>query len=408
MKFDIFFSICQAKIDGVMPSERKMFDNFFDQVTLADSLGFDTAWIAESHLSSEVQKKNLRPVIPNFSGEVGLNTDILQLAYGVYSRTKRITVGSAIKNILCNGGPLAQAEAIKTFLSLKKHSSHQDRRIKLGFASGRFEYSNRPFGIRPRNELEQAVWSILKGKIFQEATEVFLKSLRGDVFSSKDIRAKKITSNDFREDKKWEAVKETYKHELCDDFSQEYFAFQPFWEFETLKIIPQEPNLDDIDFYLGSHDPSTQVLANSVLPCRVFNLSITPSKTIKETHQRMSALYEQKGLSWHREYMPRTVLVFVDNDPLLSDHQRNKRAKEYASKVLSQYWKALVGTLDTKKIQQAVDNALYGCPKQVAMQLKERFHPKDCLMLWFDFYCHDNKQVKNSMKTFVEEVVPLV
>ena len=56
VEFDIFFSICQTEVHGYMPSERVMFENFFEQVELADRLGFGTAWVAESHLSTEVQK----------------------------------------------------------------------------------------------------------------------------------------------------------------------------------------------------------------------------------------------------------------------------------------------------------------------------------------------------------------
>ena len=78
-------------------------------VILADRLGFGTAWVAESHLSTEVQKTNPGAVIPHFVGEIGLNTDILQLAHRVFGRTKQIGVGSAIMNILCNGGPIAAA-----------------------------------------------------------------------------------------------------------------------------------------------------------------------------------------------------------------------------------------------------------------------------------------------------------
>ena len=116
MEFDIFFSICQTEVNGYMPSERVMFENFFEQVDLADRLGFGTAWVAESHLSTEVQKTNPGAVIPHFVGEIGLNTDILQLAHRIFGRTKRIGVGSAIMNILCNGGPIAAAERIRTFL----------------------------------------------------------------------------------------------------------------------------------------------------------------------------------------------------------------------------------------------------------------------------------------------------
>src|SRR6266540_2147546 len=79
VEFDIFFSICQTEVDGYLPDERTMLANFFEQVELADRLGFGTAWVAESHLSTEVQKTNPGAVIPHFVGEIGLNTDILQL-----------------------------------------------------------------------------------------------------------------------------------------------------------------------------------------------------------------------------------------------------------------------------------------------------------------------------------------
>jgi alkanesulfonate monooxygenase SsuD/methylene tetrahydromethanopterin reductase-like flavin-dependent oxidoreductase (luciferase family) len=119
MELDIFFSISQTEAGGYFPSEQEMFRNFFEQVELADDLGFGTAWVAESHLSTEVQKTNPGAVIPHFKGEIGLNTDILQLAHRIFARTKRIGVGSAIMNILANGGPIAAAERIKTFLAMK-------------------------------------------------------------------------------------------------------------------------------------------------------------------------------------------------------------------------------------------------------------------------------------------------
>ena len=40
MKFDIFLSICQNEVNGHIPTEKKMFENFFSQVQLADELGF--------------------------------------------------------------------------------------------------------------------------------------------------------------------------------------------------------------------------------------------------------------------------------------------------------------------------------------------------------------------------------
>ena len=61
MEFDIFFSICQTEVHGYLPDERTMFANFFEQVELADRLGFGTAWVAESHLSTKCRRRTPAP-----------------------------------------------------------------------------------------------------------------------------------------------------------------------------------------------------------------------------------------------------------------------------------------------------------------------------------------------------------
>src|ERR671914_763978 len=122
MELDIFFSICQTEVHGYLPSERVMFENFFEQVELADTLGF----------------------------------------------------GSAIMNILCNGGPIAAAERVKTFLALHGLDENERRLLTVGFASGRFPFINIPYGIVPRDRVEEAAWPVMKNKIFEEATEIFL------------------------------------------------------------------------------------------------------------------------------------------------------------------------------------------------------------------------------------------
>ena len=72
MKFDIFCSLCQGGPENKLPNERKVFENFFNQAKLADELGFENLWLAESHLSSEVQKENKNPVIPHFKEKLDL------------------------------------------------------------------------------------------------------------------------------------------------------------------------------------------------------------------------------------------------------------------------------------------------------------------------------------------------
>ncbi|MGH8001432.1 MAG: LLM class flavin-dependent oxidoreductase [Brasilonema sp.] len=400
MKFDVFFSICQTEINGYLPNERTMFHNFFDQVLTADELGYEIAWVAESHLSCEVQKHNPNPVIPNFKSEIGLNTDILQLAHRIFALTKRIHVGSAIRNILVNGGPIAHAEAVKTFLALHELDEAENRLIHLGFAPGRFPFSSAPYGIVPRSAVEKAAWRVIKVKLFQEATEIFLRFIRGDIFSSQDVRSKIISPEDFKSDQEWSKVLQAYGKQVNQ------IEIPPFWNFERIGIIPAQVSLNLLRLIIGSHNPTTQELANTILPCRVFNLSITPEAQIEETHRRMKTKFHPDGGQWQRWYMPRTVLVFIDNTPKKSIAQRRAIARERANQALHAYWQAIEGTLDSEKIIKATNNALVGTPEDIVQQIRERFHSEDRLMLWFDFFNHNNEEVKESMTQFMRNVCP--
>lgn len=393
MELDVFFSICQTDVNGVIPDERTMFENFFEQVELADQLGFGTAWVAESHLSTEVQKTNPGAVIPHFVGEIGLNTDILQLGHRVFSRTKRIGIGSAIMNILCNGGPIAAAERIKTFLALHGLDPAEKRILTVGFASGRFPFINVPYGIVPRNPVEAAAWPVVKSRIFDEATEIFLRLLKGEVLNDQLIAPRFLRRADFRKDEDWQRVLEAFG-QYADEI-----PLESRWRFPNLRIIPKESRMDLLRLSIGSHDPATQIFANTILPVGVFNLSITPGDEIEKTNERMSTHYHPDGGAWHRRLMPRTVLVFINDD--------RQKAREEARHALSNYWRALEGTLDEEKVRRATNNALVGDAEEIAVQIRERFHPEDRLMLWFDFNNHDSKRVMKNMRDFVERAVPL-
>lgn len=392
MKYDIFLSICQLEVDGYKPDEKTMFRNFFDQVELADELGYGTAWVAETHLSTETQKQNKKPVVPHFNGEIGLNTDILQLAHKVFARTKNIHVGSAIKNILCNGGPIAHAEAIRTFLSLHGLDEKESRRLNIGFASGRFEFSNRPYGIVPRNALEEQAWPVVKGKILAQATEIFLRFLKGEQFSSNDLKPVTLTEGDFRKPEDWMAAMEVYGQDTDE------IPLKNFYNFEKVGVIPFEAPLNLLDLTIGTHDPKIQKMANEILPVGVFNLSITPPEVIEATHERMGREYHKDGGQWERWMMPRTAMIFMDED--------SGKARQLATSAWENYWKAMEGTIDNEKVEKAVHNALVGNPDEVAGQIKSKYHPEDRLMLWFDFNNHNNEAVQASMKMFMEKVKP--
>lgn len=423
MKFDIFLSICQTEVDGFLPAESQMYKNFFDQVLLADQLGYETAWIAETHLSCQTQKQTSNAVIPEFVGEIGLNTDVLQMAQIIFSKTKNINVGSAIRNILCNGGPVAHAESIRSFLKLMDVQGYTDRKLCIGFASGRFDFANEPYGIRPRTMWEKQAWPALKGKILSEATEIFLRLLKGETLSSDDIELRTLSKSDFRSEEDWSKVVSTYNQELKLSGAEDYrfHKFNPkklkleinaddvlhiekFWSFEKLTLIPKDVSLKNLQLTLGTHDSNLQNFANTIMPVSVFNLSITPQAVIDETHERMKSRFHKEGGPWTQGHMPRTALVFIDETEGLSPEQQNEKARLKAEKAWANYWKAMEGTLDPEKVKKAVGNAIYGNCEQVAHQMKEKYHPEDRLMLWFDFNNHDNEDVKKSMTLFMDKI----
>ena len=408
MDFDIFFSISQTPDStGLIPSEKVMFSNFFSQLELADKLGFGVAWIAQAHLSTTTQKKNLKPVIPHWEGEVGLCTDFPQLALECFRRTKKIDVGSAVISILASGGPIAQAERIANTVQFLSMISKK-RKLHVGFSAGRFEFMARPYGIIPRNSLEEAAWPALRGCIFAEASEIFLRLLNGEVLSSEDVRPTVLTRENFRSDEDWSTVQSAALDLHGLDSAPEEVGFPRRYEFEEIKTIPQNWRRDLLNLVIGSHDPKLQVNVNRFRPVQVFNLSITHPDVIEETHDRMAEHYHPDGGVWSRGMMPRTVMVFINDEDGLSTEEQDETAMGEAKAALSTYWSALEGTIDPEKIEKATANAVIGSVGRVADQIKERFHPDDRLMCWFDFFNHDSGRVMRNMDAFMTKVSPMV
>ena len=399
MEFDVFFSISQTPdAAGTFPDETTMYANYLEQLGVADELGFGVAWLAQAHLSTEVQKRNKRPVIPHWEGEVGLCTDFFQLAMLTMAHTKRIEVGSAVLSILANGGPIAVAERIGNFCALQEVRG-DSRKLNLGFSAGRFQFMASPYGIVPRNAVEEAAWPALRGQIFWEAAEIMLRLVRGDTICSDDIRKTVLTRKNFRSDGDWQAVQAANGNEDAE------IRIPRRYEFEEIKSIPQEWNRSGVNLVIGSHEPALQEHVNTFMPVQVFNLSITQPEIIEGTHERMREAYQGQ---WKRGMMPRTVMVFLNEEDGLSEDEKTAAAQTESQGALSSYWSALEGTLDPTKVAKAANNAVIGNATEVAAQIRERFHPDDRLMLWFDFFRHDSARICRDMRAFMDKVVPLV
>ena len=409
MLFDIFFSISQTPdTSDYIPSENEMFSNFLDQVELADELGFGVGWVAQAHLSTEIQKRNSKPVVPHYPGEVGLCTDFFQIAQKMFSRTKRMDVGSAVLSILASGGPIAIAERVGSFIALHGMMEEEKRRLHIGFSAGRFEFMARPYGIVPRNKIEEAAWPALRGQIFAEASEIFLRLLNGEVISSGMIRDTILTRENFRSDEDWQKVQQASMEYNSSNELPEKIEIPHRYNFEEIKTIPQEWRRELLNLVLGSHDPKLQIEVNKWRPVQVFNLSITPPHVIEATHDRMGEYYHKDGGEWNRSMMPRTIMVFVNNEEGLTSEEQSIAAHKEGKAALSTYWSALEGTIDPAKVERASDNAVIGNVEEVAEQIRQRFHSSDRLMCWFDFFNHDSERVKRDMTAFMTKVVPII
>ena len=409
MEFDIFFSISQTPdTSGFKPSESEMFANFFDQVVLADELGFGVGWVAQAHLSTEIQKSNKNPVVPHYPGEVGLCTDFFQVAREMFSRTKRMDVGSAVMSILASGGPIAQAERVGSFLALHGMDPDEERKLHIGFSAGRFEFMARPYGIVPRDAVEEAAWPALRGQIFSEASEIFLRLLNGEIVSSESVPATTLKRENFRTDEDWGEVQRVAVRQDGLEAPPESIEIGNRYVFEDIKTIPQDWRRDLLNLVIGSHDPNLQEKVNRFRPVQVFNLSITPPHVIEDTHERMSRDYHKDGGGWSRRMMPRTIMVFLNDEDGLTREQQDEAAMEEARSALSTYWSALEGTIDPGKIDRATDNAVIGSVQSVSEQISQRFDPEDRLMCWFDFFNHDSERVMRDMTAFMTKVAPEV
>lgn len=402
MRFDVFCSIAQTpRADGALPEHAALLREFLDQAGAADELGYGCLWAAETHFSTRTQQGNSSPAVPHWTGEIGLNTDTLQLAGQVFARTRRIDVGSAIMNIVACGGPLPAAERVAAAVAWHGLDPAEQRRLRLGFAGGRFDFIGRATGVQPRDEVEELAWRQVRGAVTAEAAEIFVRLLAGAELAATDVTPGRLTPAMFRDRAEFDAVAR------AAGVTGDSVPLTPRWTFERTRVLPAfRPEL--LTLVGGVHDPALQVHLNKYAPVQVFNLSITAPAVIEATHERMRAAYHPAGGSWQRNHMPRTVFVFLDATPGMSEEKRRLRATERAESTLAAYWRAMDGTVDPAKVAGSAGNSLVGSPADIAAQIAGRFHPDDRLMLWFDFFADSGAEVTTAMADFRHQVVPLL
>ena len=122
-------------------------------------------------------------------------------------------MNSPALNILCNGGPVVNAERIIQLVSMHHALFNFPRgEIHISFSVERFEHDQHDYGIRPRNGLEAMVWEELQPLIYREAMEVFLRLLRGDILRSENLIPCVLSSKQVADQTKWLTLIHTLKN----------------------------------------------------------------------------------------------------------------------------------------------------------------------------------------------------
>lgn len=393
MIFDLFHSVGDPVVQGRRLGAAAAIREFLEQAKLAEALGFDTVWLAESHFSSETQKRTSVATIKDFEGEVGLNCDSFQLFHLIASQTKRINLGTGIHNIVGgSGGPIASADRVNYLRFINENFWSPSRQLRMGIASGRFPYQNTPFGMVPRTEAEKDFFPIIRRAAFIEAVEIFLRLVRGEELSSEQTAPYVVSEAEA--EKAWgpRAAELKAKYRFPHTLPKR-------WEFEVLKLVPECAS-EALQVVLGSADPLALETAQKFWDVDLFNLSFTPPEQIDALHQKMTTQCARHGWQWNRSRLPRTVLIFVDPN--------RQKAWELAEKCFDTYINAMKGTAAVPDKRVLMERALIGDAAEVRDQLSpqnpRRLHADDRLMLWFEYDQQDGPDIRRRMKYFFEEV----
>lgn len=155
MRFSKFIALVCP--DGKNPAEK--YEESLEQAELADDLGFYSLWLSENHFSSKTG-------LPEFQGEIGITPKPLLFGLQVIENTRRIRIGTAVRNIVFSN-PIHVAEEALVFDLLSKG------RLDLGVGSGYRPWEFEGFRIDPAEARAR----------FLEALEILDCALRGETFS---------------------------------------------------------------------------------------------------------------------------------------------------------------------------------------------------------------------------------
>lgn len=320
--------------EGKDPAEK--YEESLEQAELADDLGFHGLWLSENHFSS-------RAALPEFQGEIGITPKPLLFGIQVAENTRRIRIGTAVRNLVFSN-PIHVAEEALVFDLLSKG------RLDLGVGSGYRPWEFACFRINP---------SEAKAR-FLEALEILDKGLRGESIQ----------------------------------FQGQYY------DIPDVTLVPKPYyNKPRFPIYLATGDAELIKLA-AKKDYGVMSFSTSTGQHLTELYETYRQIAEPLGHSVARERFPVTRQIYIHENPAMVQEYAERNLPHYRAALGD--FKACPPLEELKKLY--IIGTPEQCVEQLRTLRDEMGCTH--VILWFNFGWLTHQEVTEQMLLFARDVMP--
>jgi alkanesulfonate monooxygenase SsuD/methylene tetrahydromethanopterin reductase-like flavin-dependent oxidoreductase (luciferase family) len=332
MQFSKFIALVCP--DGKDPAQK--YRESLEQIRFADELGFYGIWLSENHFSS-------KPGLPNFEGEIGITPKPLLFGMKIIENTRRIRVGTAVRNIVFSN-PILVAEEALVFDLLS------EGRLDLGVGSGYRPWEFTGFRIPPAEAKAR----------FLESLEILDRGMRGETFSFKG----------------------------------------QFYDIPEVSLVPKPYHtLPRPKIYLATGDME-QVCLAAQKDYGVMSFSTSSKEHLLAIYEAYCQIAVPLGHDVSRDRFPTTRQIYIHRDPAVVEEYATRNLPHYKAALGD--FKTCPPLEELKKLY--IIGTPEDCVNQLR-QLRDDMGCTH-VILWFNFGWLTHAEVMASMALFAEDVMP--
>lgn len=332
MRFSKFIALVCP--DGKNPAEK--YAESLAQIQMSDDLGFYGIWLSENHFSS-------KSGLPGFQGEIGITPKPLMFGMQIVENTKRIRVGTAVRNIVFSN-PLLVAEEALVFDLLSKG------RLDLGVGAGYRPWEFEGFKIDKTEAKER----------FLEALEILDRGLRGEPFQ----------------------------------FQGKYH------DIPEVALVPKPCyTLPRPKLFIATGDMA-QIKLAAQKDYGVMSFSTSSKEHLIQLYNTYREIAKPLGYDISRDRFPVTRQIYIHHDPAVVQEYAERNLPHYQAALGD--FKACPPLEALKKLY--IIGTPEACVSQL-QQLRDEMGCTH-VILWFNFGWLTHQEVTEQMRLFGEEVMP--